>query len=222
MSVVTSSQIHTLVEILSKEFDVGHKFIISSIRKSIQKMRDDHNIPNSNVANNSKPSIKEESKLCSYTYQRGTKKDVKCNLPCKQDSSFCSRHCKKTDDKKKDKVINKKVETIKVINKLMKIKPTLEINRNKFGNFETPNNLVYDINSKEIIGFQNTNGSIRDLIKTEIEWCKDNNLKFKLPFNLNIEQNNTLKLPAENTLELEEEFNEDYEEQEEDEYEDIE
>ena len=222
MSAVTSSQIHTLVEILSKEFDVGHKFIISSIHKSIQKMKHEHNIPDSNTSTNSKSSSKEEAKLCSYTYQRGRKKDVKCTLPCKQESNFCSRHCKKTDDKKKDKVVNKKVETIKVINKLMKIKPTLEINRNKFGNFETPNSLVYDINSKEIIGFQNTNGSIRDLCKTEIEWCKDNNLKFKLPFNLNLEQNNTAKLPVENTLELEEEFNEDYEEQEEDEYEEIE
>jgi len=216
MTAVTSSQIHTLVEILSKEFDVGHKFIISSINKSIQKMKQDHNITSS------KSSTQEDIKTCSYIYQRGTKKDIKCNLPCKQDSNLCSRHCKKSDDKKKDKVVNKKIEAIKVINKLMKVKPTLEINRNKFGNFETPNSLVYDINSKEIIGFQNSNGSIRDLVKTEIEWCKDNNLKFKLPFNLNLEQNNTLKLPIENTLDLEEEFNEDYEEHDEDEYEDVE
>lgn len=221
MSVITSSQIHTLVEILSKEFDVGHKFIISSIHKSIQKMKHDHNMTESNIS--SKSSSKDGPKLCSYTYQRGSKKDVKCTLPCKQESNFCSRHCKKTDDKKKDKIVNKKVETIKVINKLMKIKPTLEINRNKFGNFETPNSLVYDINSKEIIGFQNTNGSIRDITKTEIEWCKENNLKFKLPFNLNLEQNNTSKLPIDNTLDLEEEFNEDYEEQDDvDEYEDVE
>jgi hypothetical protein len=221
MSTVTSLQIHTLVEILSKEFDVGHKFIISSINKSIQKMKQDHNITSSN---SSKSSIQEDIKTCGYIYQRGTKKDIKCNLPCKQDSNLCSRHCKKSDDKKKDKVVNKKIEAIKVINKLMKVKPTLEINRNKFGNFETPNSLVYDINSKEIIGFQNSNGSIRDITKTEIEWCKENNLKFKLPFNLNLEQNNTTKLPIEDTSSLEEDFNEDYEEQDDDvdEYEDIE
>jgi len=215
---VTSSHIRTLIEILSKEFDVGHKLILSCLNKSIQKMKNDHNIPSS------KTTEKEESKLCSYVYQRGSKKDVKCSLPCKQDSNFCSRHCKKTDDKKKDKVVNKKVETIKVINKLIKTKPTLEINRNNFGNFETPNSLVYDINSKEIIGFQNNNGSIRDLSKIEIEWCKDNNLKFKLPFNLNLEQNNTIKLPADNVCDLEEEFNEHYDEQDEDleEYEDAE
>jgi hypothetical protein len=220
MSVVTTSQIHTLVEILSKEFDVGHKFIISSIHKSIQKMKHEHNMPDNNI---SKSSSKDEAKLCGYIYQRGTKKDVKCTLPCKQESNFCSRHCKKTDDKKKDKIVNKKVESIKVINKLLKIKPTLEINRNKFGNFETPNSLVYDINSKEIVGFQNTNGSIRDITKTEIEWCKENNLKFKLPFNLNLEENNTSNLPIDNTCDLEEEFNKDYDEQDEvDEYEDIE
>lgn len=211
---VTSSQIHQLVQILSKEFDVGNKFIVSCIKKSIQSMK---NEKKSTPANNPD----DNTKLCSYIYQRGNKKNVKCTLACKQDSNCCSRHCKKTDDKKKDKIINKKVETIKIINKLMKLKPTLEINRNKYGNFETSNNLVYDINTKEIVGFQN-NGSVRDLTKVEIEWCKENNLKFKFPFNLNLEEKNKSSLLLEEQASLEDELNEDYEEVEEDEYDDVE
>ena len=74
----------------------------------------------------------------------------------------------------------------------MKSKPTLEIKRNNFNNFETPNKLIYDIDSKEIVGYQNGDGSTRELTKFEIQWCKENNIKFRYPFNLSLEQTKIL------------------------------
>lgn len=173
--------ISCLLNVLQHEFKVSSDVVINSFKKALTEVKmEDKSIKKGNES--------DSATICSYVYQRGIKKGVKCDLQASKDSKLCSRHCKKNEDKKKDKNVNKKVETIKIINKLMKSKPTLEIKRNNFNNFETPNKLIYNIDLKEIVGYQNADGSTRELTKLEIQWCKENNLKFRYPFNLSLEQ----------------------------------
>lgn len=164
--------VRQIISTISKELNVDEEVVFSNFKKSITEEKND--------------SCKN---LCAYEYQRGDKKKQRCSFKSKEGYSYCSRHCTK-QEKKKDKNVNKKIETIKNITKLMKNKPTLEICKNKFNNYETPNNLLYDIENKEIYAFQNTDGTTRDLTKNEIEWCKENNLRFKYPFNLSLEKTN--------------------------------
>jgi hypothetical protein len=172
--------ISCMLKVLQHEFNISSDVVIKSFKKALEEVKMEEK--------SNKKSNDTGSTICSYTYQRGEKKGVRCELTVSKDSKLCSRHCKKNEDKKKDKNVNKKVETIKIINKLMKSKPTLEIKRNNFNNFETPNKLIYDIDVKEIIGYQNGDGTTRELTKIEIQWCKENNIKFRYPFNLSLEQ----------------------------------
>jgi len=164
--------VRQIISTIARELKVDAQVVLSNFKKSIEEEKDD--------------SCKN---MCSYEYQRGDKKKQRCSFKSKEGSSFCSRHCTK-QDKKKEKNVNKKTETIKNITKLMRNKPTLEICKNKFNNYETPNKLLYDIENKEIYGFQNADGTLRDLTKNEIEWCKEHNLRFKYPFNLSLEKTN--------------------------------
>lgn len=80
---------------------------------------------------------------------------------------------------------NKSVATSKVISALTDNIPEITIRRNKFGNLEHPETgLVFDKETKSVIGKQNDNDTIDDLTEDDIELCKKFKFKFKMPENL--------------------------------------
>jgi hypothetical protein len=213
-----SEYINRIFNVLKKELGVNDKIIVSAFKDSI-KNKENYVEKISKTDTKIKEPV---DKACSYVFQRGDRKNERCNVPVKEGKVYCSRHCNKTnDDKKKDKIVNKKVETSKIVSKLMKnVKDNdiIEITKNKYGNYELKNNLVYDVDNKEIYGFQLEDGKVRDLNKMEIVWCKEKNLKFKFPFNLNLEEKNKI----ETNLDIDEDDDdlEIYEDHSEEEYDD--
>lgn len=219
-----SEYVKRVVKILKRDLNVSDKDIVNAFKESINnKVNYVDKIEKVDKVSKSESKTKESSdKGCCYVFQRGDRKNEKCSVPVKEGKIYCSRHCNKTnDDKKKDKVVNKKVETSKIVLKLMKsVKDNdiVEISKNKYGNYELKNNLLYDVENKEIYGYQLEDGKIRDINKTEIEWCKEKNLKFKFPFNLNLEEKNKIEMNLD--IEYDDEDCENYEDQSEDEYDD--
>lgn len=180
------NKICELVSLIKKEVGCSDKVIVEAFKEALkkeeEKMKD--------IQDEEK---KSKSNICSYVYQRGEKKGEKCIYPVKDNKSYCSRHFKKnTDEKKKEKTCNKKMDNVKAVLRLIKNmkEKDIQIRKNKFGNFETENGLLYDPEVREIYAFQGEDGKIRDLWKGEIEWCKERNLKFKYPFNMSLEKEN--------------------------------
>lgn len=177
---------------------------------------------------------KDNENVCDYVYVRSPKKGKKCcNLVDKKSSKFCSKHIKK--DIEEDKVVAKKKEQpekIKTVkNKMItclsksieqfvnKKKPVnIKVQRNQFGNYQCIDNILL-INpvTQEIIGIQNDDGRIDDLTIKDIEFCKDNNLLYKLPLNLSTNSDKPVEFveTQEVSLELENEDDDDFEDFEE-------
>ena len=181
------NKICELVSIIKKEVGCSDKIIIEAFKQALkqeeEKMKDTQE----------EEQKKSKSNICSYIYQRGEKKGEKCIYPVKDNKNYCSRHFKKnTDEKKKEKTCNKKMDNVKAVVRLIKNmkEKEIQIRKNKFGNFETENGLLYDPELREIYAFQGDDGKVRDLWKGEIEWCKERNLKFKYPFNMSLEKEN--------------------------------
>ena len=181
------NKICELVSIIKKEVGCSDKIIIEAFKQALkqeeEKMKDTQE----------EEQKKSKSNICSYIYQRGEKKGEKCIYPVKDNKNYCSRHFKKnTDEKKKEKTCNKKMDNVKAVVRLIKNmkEKDIQIRKNKFGNFETENGLLYDPELREIYAFQGDDGKVRDLWKGEIEWCKERNLKFKYPFNMSLEKEN--------------------------------
>ena len=184
------NKICELCSIIKREVGCSDKVILDAFKKALTE--EEKNIKAESKAEKTEK-IESSQNICSYVYQRGEKKGEKCIYPVKDGKNFCSRHFKKnTDDKKKDKTCNKKMESVKTVLRFIKNmkEKDIEIRKNKFGNFETENGLLYDPESREIYAFQGEDGKVRDLWKGEIEWCKEKNLKFKYPFNMSLEKDN--------------------------------
>jgi len=187
------NSLREIIQFISKELNVDVSVVCENFKKSLAKEEKEFekNDQIEGKDTSKKREIKKKKKssdsICKYVYQRGEKKGQKCEFAVKESDMYCSRHNKKDDEKKKDKVVNKKIEAVKIISKLMNNRSVLEIRKNNFNNYETENNLLYDIENKEIYGYQLSDGKFRDLFKSEIEWCKERNLKFKYPFNMSLE-----------------------------------
>ena len=66
---------------------------------------------------------------------------------------------------------------------------TLEIRRNKFGNEEHfESGLVFNKETKTVIGKQNPNGKLESLTDKDIETCKKYKFLYKLPENLSVDK----------------------------------
>jgi len=66
---------------------------------------------------------------------------------------------------------------------------SVEIRKNKFGNFEHfESGLVFNNETKTVIGIQNQNGKIDSLKDKDIETCKKYKFKYVLPENLNVDK----------------------------------
>jgi len=63
--------------------------------------------------------------------------------------------------------------------------PTIQISRNKHGNYEhNETGLVFSKNDKIVIGKQASDGKILDLTKDDIELCSQYKFRYKMPENL--------------------------------------
>lgn len=72
-----------------------------------------------------------------------------------------------------------------IIKKISESQPVFNIRRNKFNNYEDINTgFVFDNLSKKVIGKQNSDGSVSDLTKEDINICNKYKFKYVLPANL--------------------------------------
>lgn len=82
------------------------------------------------------------------------------------------------------KVAAKKTET-PVEKRISALQQPISIRKNKFGNHTHPEtSLVFDQNTKKVIGKQNENGKIDDLTPEDIDVCNQYNFQFVIPKNL--------------------------------------
>ena len=111
----------------------------------------------------------------------GTKTDLISRLLGKEDD-------KKPEDNKKPKTTSKKItprEISPIEKKLVANIPNILVKRNKYNNYEHPETgLVFDNETKTVIGKQNKNGSVDDLSEDDIDQCNAFKFKFQIPSNL--------------------------------------
>ena len=102
-------------------------------------------------------------------------------------SLLMSRLLGKEENKSKPKRKTKKTVTPepKVIKNIRANIPDVIIRRNKYNNYEHPETcLVFDNDSREVIGKQCNDGSIKELTKEDIDKCNAYKFKYVLPENL--------------------------------------
>jgi len=121
---------------------------------------------------------------------------------------FLMAYCKSKGMKqsgKKDEIIQRVLDSLKKVNstptKVVKTvkqessvlssvaekSGTNEIRKNKFGNYEHyESGLVFNNETKMVIGHQNANGKIDSLTDKDIEMCKKFKFQYKLPENLSV------------------------------------
>jgi hypothetical protein len=110
----------------------------------------------------------------------GTKTDLISRLLGKDDE-------KKTDDKKSKSTSKKSPpkEATPLEKKLVANIPNILIKRNKYNNYEHPETgLVFNNETKIVIGKQNKNGSVDHLTEEDIDQCNAFKFKFQIPSNL--------------------------------------
>ena len=111
----------------------------------------------------------------------GTKTDLISRLLGKEDN-------KNPEDNKKPKTTSKKItprEISPIEKKLVANIPNILVKRNKYNNYEHPETgLVFDNETKTVIGKQNKNGSVDDLSEDDIDQCNAFKFKFQIPSNL--------------------------------------
>jgi hypothetical protein len=85
----------------------------------------------------------------------------------------------------KNKVIVEKTKPICISEKIQTTLETIQIRKNKFGNYEHfETRIVFDKNNQNAVGTQNDNGKIDTLTQEDIEQCKKYKFKFQLPSNI--------------------------------------
>ena len=111
----------------------------------------------------------------------GTKTELISRLLGKEDN-------KNPEDNKKPKTTSKKItprEISPIEKKLVANIPNILVKRNKYNNYEHPETgLVFDNETKTVIGKQNKNGSVDDLSEDDIDQCNAFKFKFQIPSNL--------------------------------------
>ena len=117
-------------------------------------------------------------------------------------------------EKNKTNLFKNKEEKTNIVNKLVEKIPVIEIKKNKFGRFEHfESSLLYDNISKKIYGKQNSDGSVSNLTKEDIDTCNKYKFTHVTPDNLNSrEEEEFVTIDDENELEEDEEEDEEEEE----------
>lgn len=82
-------------------------------------------------------------------------------------------------------VKEQKKEMVSTVLAKKKQPENIAIHKNAFGKFEhTATRLVFNPDTKTVIGVQNPNGNVDNLTDDDIENCKQFNFKYNIPFNL--------------------------------------
>ena len=80
----------------------------------------------------------------------------------------------------------KEVRSPQVIKKINASIPAIQIKKNKFGNYEhSDTGLIFDKNSKKVIGKQHSDGQLIELSHSDIDLCNKYKFSYNLPENLN-------------------------------------
>lgn len=113
----------------------------------------------------------------------GTKEALIARLLGKSDEKSSSPSEEKTQTKKAETKAPSQQSTI--IKKLTANIPDILIKRNKFNNYEhAETGLIFDNNTKIVIGKQKSDGSIEELTEEDIDKCNAYKFVYKLPKNL--------------------------------------
>ena len=102
-----------------------------------------------------------------------------------------------------------------IIKKVNQNTSTVEIKRNKFGNYEhTETGLIFDREDKTVIGHQNSDGTIQELDEEMIEQCKKFKFQYRLPENLDKSKTNLKDVKIGGDINEEDLYDEEEEEEE--------
>ena len=105
--------------------------------------------------------------------------------------------------------LGKTLAAVPVLSSLSEKSGSFEIRKNKFGNYEHfDTGLVFNNDTKTVIGHQNVNGKVDSLTDKDIETCKKFKFTFKLPENLST-SNGLTSVKVDEVDEEEEELDED-------------
>ena len=170
-----------------------------------------------------KPRSKKKEEICEYIYVRSPKKGERCcfNVDKKSDK-YCSKHLKKDSEKveqKEDKKAKKKpVEKIKtektkrinefsekLQNLITSKTPIIKIERNSGGYYVMCGTKIV-INPSSLEAYarlkEETDNELEELRKSDVDYCKENNIKYTIPSNLSSDENiNSSSRNTENTEE---------------------
>lgn len=167
---------------------------------------------------------KKKEEICEYVYVRSPKKGERCcfNVDKKSDK-YCSKHLKKDSEKveqKEDKKAKKKpVEKIKtektkrinefsdkLQNLITSKTPLIKIQRNSGGYYVMQGTRIV-INPSNLEAYarlkEEKDNELEELGKTDVEYCKENNIKYTLPSNLSSDENMSSSKNKENDVEEE-------------------
>ena len=118
----------------------------------------------------------------------GTKNDlVKYLLSSKSQTKINTIKIKEPPPFVSQLLEQEKKETVsnQIVKKISASVPVIDIRRNKFNNYEhVHTGFVFNNLSKKVIGKQNTDGTVSDLTKEDINICNKYKFKFVLPSNL--------------------------------------
>lgn len=94
-----------------------------------------------------------------------------------------------SDKPKSSKTSKSAVTKPEVQTKIASSIPNVNVKRNRYGNFENPEtHFVFDRDTKEVVGKQGPDGEVTKLTLDDIQTCKQMNLLFRPPENLNNDQ----------------------------------
>jgi hypothetical protein len=105
-----------------------------------------------------------------------TSSDSKTQLQQKTVTSLFQQQNKQKDNK---------IATNPIMKKLSEKKEIIQIQKNKFGNFEhSDTSFIIDQKTKKVIGKQNSDGTISKLVASDIDLCNKYKFDYNIPENL--------------------------------------
>jgi hypothetical protein len=169
---------------------------------------------------------------CISIIKSGERKGKTCDLATSGGGSYCKRHTPKdsTEEKKeekpkvepktapKSKKTTTAIKQVPIFDKIQEHRENYFISLNAHGNYEHPGTkLVFDSTTQEVIGKQCDDGTISLLTINDIELCKENNWKFKIPLKLNTDTTSTTNTTRKPLVTIEDDHSDEEDDEEDDE-----
>lgn len=168
-------------------------------------------IPEINKSPQKKTSISSNNSIkCNYILTSGKNKGTQCTSKASV-GNVCKKHVK-SEEKKTSKLSVTKINSPKIIKKILSTQPTLTLKKNKQDRYEDPEtNFIFN-EEKKVIGRQ-VDGEIVQLTEKDIELCKLKVYQYVVPLLITnkCEKNNTNKIKKNNDDEEDEDCDDDEE-----------